>query len=65
MVVTEEKIRVTAEMMSDANMIRGGQFGVPVNPERPTEGLRWKWLFELEDSDFDAIESYFLNRLRK
>lgn len=61
-IITDVKIEVSYSMMSDANMIRYGEFGVPVNPKNPSKGLVWKSIIELEDSDFDKIEEYFLNK---
>ncbi|MBC7486068.1 MAG: DUF550 domain-containing protein [Cytophagaceae bacterium] len=62
MLITDDKIVVTSEMMTDANMMRGGEFGIPVDPKDPSKGLQWKHAFECEDDDFEKIEEYFLNK---
>lgn len=67
MLITNEKIDVTLDMMNNANMTRmtpqGLQLGVPVDKG----GLSWKTLAsgELQDSDFDKIEDYFIQKLSK
>lgn len=58
MIVTQEKITVTKEMMDKAGMTRGAQYGVPDG----NGGLRWKVLWDMGDADFDAIEEYFINK---
>ena len=62
MIITDEKITVTHSMLAKANMTRGDQYGVPKDPANPGMGLIWKDLFKMEDSDFDRIEEYFLNK---
>ena len=62
MIITDEKIRVTDFMMSENNMLRSNKFGVPVDPSAPEKGLEWKGYFELTEDDFDAIETYFINK---
>ncbi|MFT5724146.1 MAG: hypothetical protein ACI9JN_001263 [Bacteroidia bacterium] len=65
MIVTSEQIKVTYEMMVKANMTRGLQFGIPVNPSDPNKGLHWKNLAQMEDSDFDKIEKYFIEKQKR
>jgi len=60
MIITDEKIEVTQRMMERANMVRGAQYGIPVDLKDISRGLRWKTLMEIEDEDFDTIEEYFL-----
>lgn len=62
MEITSEKIRVTYSMMQSANMTRGEEIGIPVDPQNPSKGVRWKKMMsgELTDDDFDAIEEYFI-----
>lgn len=62
MILTEEKITVTHEMMLKNGMSKFDKYGVPADPNDPGKGLKWKTIMELEDSDFDAIEEYFLNK---
>lgn len=63
MILTDEKIPVSFAMLERANMTRGDEIGVPVDPADPGRGLRWKKLMgEMTDADFDAIEQYFLNK---
>ena len=61
MIVTDNKIIVEHSTMEESNMTRGDQYGIPKNPKNPSLGLIWKDIFEMNDSDFDAIEEYFLN----
>jgi hypothetical protein len=58
MIITDEKIKVTWQMLQAANMTQFGKIGVP-NPEG---GLIWKAPEDLEENDFDAIEEYFLKK---
>lgn len=65
MLITDLKIEVTLEMMQAANMTRGNQYGVPVDPSNPARGLKWKTFVQLQDDDFDKIEDYFLAKKAK
>ncbi len=66
MIITDEKFPVSMSMLERANMTRGEQIGVPVDPKDPSKGLRWKTLFvDIEDADFDALEEYFLLKSKK
>lgn len=58
MVLTDEKITVTTEMLDAASMIRGTQYGIP----NPKGGLIWKELYDMGDEDFGAIEDYFIKK---
>ena len=58
MILTEEKITVTYDMVEKAGMTRGAQFGIPDG----NGGLVWKDWLEIEHSDLDKIENYFLNK---
>jgi hypothetical protein len=60
MIVTNEKIEVTHQMLVRNNMVRGDQYGVPVDPKNPSLGLSWKYIALMSDQDFDAIENYFI-----
>lgn len=60
MIITNEKIEVSFQMMNSAGMTRGCQFGIPVNQSNKFAGLRWKNFIEMTDEDFDKIEEYFL-----
>jgi hypothetical protein len=60
MIITNEKIKVTSEMMQKHNMTIVNNFGIPVDPKNTKKGLNWKSLSDLEDSDFDKIEEFFL-----
>ena len=62
MILTEEKITVTHDMMLKAGMSKHNQYGIPADPNDPGKGLKWKTIMEMEDSDFDAIEEYFLKK---
>jgi hypothetical protein len=64
-VLTDEKIKVTMDMLSDNDMINGGRIGVPADATEPNKGLVWKNLDELQNEDFDAIEDYFLNHSKQ
>lgn len=69
-ILTDNKIEVSLQMMQDANMHRGSgsagsQFGVPIDPTEPKHGLSWKNLFDLTEADYDRIEQYFLNKQAK
>lgn len=65
MVITDEKITVTHEMMVENQMTRGNQYGIPVDPKDPVRGLRWKTLFQMGDEDFDSIEAYFIDLAKR
>lgn len=56
MILTEEKIAVSIEMLHRAGMTRGSQIGIPTQ-----NGLDWKELEDLAESDYDALENYFLS----
>lgn len=60
MELTNEKIRVTHDMMVKKGMTRGAQYGIPVDPKEPPKGLRWKDIIEMKDEDFNSIEEYFI-----
>ena len=62
MEITAERKRVTSEMMEAANMTRGSQLGLPVDPMDKNKGLVWKDLFLMTDEDFDKIEEYFIQK---
>lgn len=62
MILTNEKIEVTHQMMERNNMTQFGKYGIPVEPKDPSKGLRWKKWADLEDADFDKLEEYFLFR---
>ena len=57
MIITDEKITVTLEMLQQNNMTRGeNEVGIPTQ-----EGeLEWKSFDDLTERDFDAIENYFI-----
>ncbi len=65
MVVTDNKITVTFDMMQRANMVRFNLLGVPVDPDNPKKGLRWVSISDITDEDFDKIEQYFLNKQKE
>lgn len=66
MYLTNEKIKVTHEMMERANMTKvNNQYGVPIDPTDPKMGLKWKRLTDLTDDDYDRIEQYFLKKHAK
>jgi hypothetical protein len=65
MIITNEKIEVTLEMMENNNMINDELIGIPSDPHNPGMGLAWKEMHEISDSDFDKIEEYFLLKLRQ
>ena len=60
MIITNEKFEVTQKMMENANMTRGSQLGIPIDPKDRSKGLKWGHYSDLEDSDFDKLEEYFL-----
>ena len=62
MLLTDTKIKVTHQMMVEQNMSRGDQYGVPLDPQDPSKGLRWMNLMDMEDEDYDKIEAYFLRK---
>ena len=47
MILTETKIKVTHSMMVQANMTRGGQYGIPKDPKDPSLGLVWKDIIQM------------------
>ena len=63
MILTNERVEVTHQMMEDAGMKRitaeGMQFGVPIDPQDASKGLCWKDVFDLTEFDFDEIEEYW------
>ena len=59
-IITDERIKVTEQMLSDANMLSFGKIGIPVDVNNLSKGLAWKSFSELKISDFDALEDYFL-----
>ncbi len=63
MILTEQKITVTHEMMLQNGMSRHDQYGIPADSNDPNRGLIWKTIMEMEDSDFDVLEEYFLKKL--
>lgn len=65
MQVTNNKIDVTMQMMTSANMTRGSQLGVPVDPQNPSLGLKWVEISQMSDADFDKIEEYFIYKSSK
>ena len=65
MILTEENIKVTHEMMVESNMTKFGKYGVPVDPDKPELGLSWKNILSMSDEDFDKIEKYFLSKESK
>lgn len=68
MVITNNKVLVTMDMLNGKNMciftslLLPIQVGVPVDPLDASRGLRWKDLHELKEEDFDSLEDYFLNQ---
>lgn len=62
MIITNDKIEVTWEMMTRANMTRGTQFGVPVDPSNPSKGLEWIAMFSMKDEHYERIEEYFFQK---
>lgn len=56
--LTNNRIKVTVEMMAEADMTRWDQLGVPDKKG----GLIWKGLSEMTDDDFEDIEDYFLKQ---
>lgn len=60
MIITNEKIEVTHQMLVRNNMVRDNQYGVPVDPKNPSNGLSWKYIGLMTDEDFDKIEEYFI-----
>lgn len=62
MIVTDDKIKVTLQMMVENNMINHDMYGVPVDPKHPSKGLKWRRLNDMTDEDFNLIEQYFMSR---
>lgn len=60
MILTDNKIEVTHQMMEVNNMTKGNKYGIPINPNNPSSGLCWKSIIEINDNDFDLIEEYFI-----
>lgn len=58
MIITEEKVRVTYDMMAAAGMTKLNTFGVPDGKD----GLVWKPLIDLTENDYDKIEDFFIKR---
>ncbi len=65
MLLTQEKIKVTSEMLEDDEMMEGNAVAIPIDPKNPEKGLNWKNLGDLEEEDFDALESYFIHKNQK
>lgn len=60
MIVTNEKIEVTLEMLEHAGMFRSpNECGVPVDAD-DTQGLEWVSFDDLTEAHYDRLESYFL-----
>lgn len=52
--------KVTIEWLASQNMTKGNKFGVPVDVENLSLGLKWKSLEEMiEPDDFDTIDKYY------
>lgn len=62
MVLTNIKIEVSHKMMVQNNLTRGNQYGIPINPKDVNEGLKWVSILDMEENDFDTLETYFLNK---
>ncbi len=63
MIITDEKITVTLEMLEAENMTRGeNEIGVPKDPNDQSRGFTWKTFDDLSEADFDTLETYFLNK---
>ena len=63
MVITNEKITVTEQMMFDMRLARsnsGGEIGIPFS-SKELEPIRWKRISNLINDDFIQIEEFFLN----
>lgn len=59
MIITDEKITVTLEMLQQNSMTRGeNEVGIPTQDG----GLEWKSFDDLTESDFDTIENYFIKK---
>ena len=58
MILSDNKIEVTEQMMKDEGFVHNNQVGIPCQ-----DGvLIWKLSSELTDKDFELIERYFLNK---
>lgn len=51
--------KIDYRLLEESNMTRDGQIGVPVDPEKPSKGLRWKKGSEVTDDDRKKINEYF------
>ena len=62
MIVTDEKIKVSEEMMFNeglSRMLISGQLGIPES-DSDKGNIVWKDFNTLTEEDFEKIESYFL-----
>ena len=62
MIITNEKITVTEQMMFNEGLsflLSVGQIGIPFSVEQKLP-IEWKDLIDITESDFDKIEDYFL-----
>lgn len=62
MILTENKIEVTHQMMDDEGLYRMGQYGIPIQ-KGEILGITWESAIELTEEDLDHIEAYFLTKL--
>lgn len=63
MVITNEKIEVTEQMMFEVRLSRyqsNGTIGIPFSTKE-LDPIRWKRLSALSNDDFIAIEEFFVN----
>ena len=60
MILTENKIQVTDVMMIVNNLVRGQEYGIPVDSLFTGRRLKWKHISEMGQEDFDSLETYFL-----
>jgi hypothetical protein len=62
MLITKEQIEVTEQMMFKNGLSKyfGNELGVPFSATQK-QPITWKGAFDLEESDYDMIESYFMN----
>ena len=66
MVITNEKIEVTQQMMYEEGLSRLNslfEIGIPFSTQE-VEPIRWKRIANLINDDFIAIEEYFINILK-
>ena len=65
MILTDEKIKVTDQMLTASGMARVNKYGIPKDTKDLSKGLVWKLVTDLTDEDFDKLEEYFINKSNK